>query len=150
MKLIGVSFDIFIYTYYYKYLVSSLLLYCFYYLVPLEDYVISHEWAQGTNVLGLVMFSVVMGAVIGKMKEKGKPLQDVFSTLSEAMMIITHWVIFFSPLGIFFLIAEKMLEIQSFTDVFIQLGWYFLTVMLGLLLHGLGKYKTLHMFYLIL
>jgi len=105
---------------------------------PLEDYLISNEWAQGTNVLGLVMFSVVMGAVIGKMKEKGKPLQDLFSTLSEGMMIITHWVIWLSPAGIFFLIAEKMLEIKSFYDVFVQLGWYFMTVMLGLLLHGFG------------
>lgn len=94
---------------------------------------------QGTNVLGLVMFSVVMGAVIGKMKERGKPLQEVFSTLSEGMMIITHWVIWLSPVGIFFLIAEKMLEIKSFYEVFIQLGWYFLTVMIGLLVHGFGK-----------
>lgn len=112
--------------------------------VPLEDYIISNEWAQGTNVLGLVMFSVVMGAVIGKMKEQGKPLQDVFSALSEGMMIITHWVIWLSPIGIFFLIAEKMLEIKSFYAVFVQLGWYFLTVMIGLLLHGFGTLKIYH------
>lgn len=85
------------------------------------------------------MFSVVMGAVIGKMKERGKPLQDVFQVLSEGMMIITQWVIWLSPIGIFFLITEKMLEIKSFTDVFIQLGWYFMTVMLGLVLHGFGE-----------
>lgn len=107
-------------------------------LVPLEEYLISHDWVQGTNVLGLVMFSVVMGAVIGKMKERGKPLLDVFQVLSEGMMIITQWVIWLSPVGIFFLITEKMLEIQSFSDVFIQLGWYFMTVMLGLFLHGFG------------
>lgn len=107
--------------------------------VPLEEYIISHEWVQGTNVLGLVMFSVVMGAVIGKMGIKGKPLQDVFQVLSEGMMIITQWVIWLSPVGIFFLITEKMLEIKSFSDVFIQLGWYFMTVMLGLIVHGFGR-----------
>lgn len=45
------------------------------------------------NVLGLVMFSVVLGATIGKMRERGKPIQDFLVSLSEAMMIITRWVI---------------------------------------------------------
>lgn len=44
-------------------------------------------------MLGLVMFSVVLGVTIGKLKEKGKPLQDFFVALSEAMMQITSWVI---------------------------------------------------------
>ena len=39
------------------------------------------------------MFSVVLGATIGKMRERGKPLLELFETLSEAMMIITSWVI---------------------------------------------------------
>lgn len=105
----------------------------------MEEYNIGSEWAQGTNVLGLVMFSVIMGAVIGKMGAAGKPLQDVFQVLSEGMMIITSWVIWLSPAGIFFLIAEKMLEIESFSNVFVTLGWYFVTVMLGLMIHGFGK-----------
>lgn len=87
------------------------------------------------------MFSVIMGAVIGKMGVNGKPLQDVFQVLSEAMMIVTSWVIWLSPAGIFFLIAEKMLEIESFSNVFVTLGWYFVTVMLGLIIHGFGKIR---------
>lgn len=47
------------------------------------------------NVLGLVMFSVVLGATIGKMRERGKPIQDFLVSLSEAMMIITRWVIWY-------------------------------------------------------
>lgn len=82
-----------------------------------------------------------MGAVIGKMGVNGKPLQDVFQVLSEAMMIVTSWVIWLSPAGIFFLIAEKMLEIESFSNVFVTLGWYFVTVMLGLIIHGFGKIR---------
>lgn len=39
------------------------------------------------------MFSVVLGVTIGKLKERGKPLQDFFVSLSEAMMQITSWVI---------------------------------------------------------
>lgn len=51
------------------------------------------QYAEGTNVLGMVMFSVILGATIGKLKEKGKPLQAFFVALSEAMMTITSWVI---------------------------------------------------------
>lgn len=58
-----------------------------------EFYDISSNYVQTTNVLGIVMFSIVLGTTIGKMQEKGKPLQEFFSAMSEAMMIITRWVI---------------------------------------------------------
>lgn len=44
-----------------------------------------------------------------------------------------------SPVGVFFLVTAKLLEIGSFSEVVGQLGWYFVTVMLGLFLHGFGK-----------
>lgn len=61
--------------------------------VELQDYEINGKFNEGMNVLGLVMFSVVFGATIGKMGQKGKPIQDFLMAMSEAMMIITRWVI---------------------------------------------------------
>lgn len=61
--------------------------------VPLQMFKIQGQWREGMNVLGLVMFSVILGATIGKMREKGKPIQDFLVAMSEAMMIITRWVI---------------------------------------------------------
>lgn len=74
------------------------MLLAFVYLTDLMDvepelYKIDSEYAESTNVLGLVMFSVIFGVTLGKMGPKGKPLLDFFNTLSEAMMIITNWVI---------------------------------------------------------
>lgn len=43
-----------------------------------------------------------------------------------------------SPLGVFFLVTSKILEIESFAEMVGQLGMYFMTVMLGLFIHGLG------------
>uniref|UniRef100_A0A182XIP0 Amino acid transporter n=1 Tax=Anopheles quadriannulatus TaxID=34691 RepID=A0A182XIP0_ANOQN len=111
--------------------------------VPLTQYKITSEFTEGTNVLGLVMFSVVLGTCIGKMREKGKPLLGLFETLSEAMMIITSWVIWISPIGVLFLVAAKLLEMASFVEVLGQLGWYFMTVMLGLMLHGFGTISVI-------
>lgn len=61
--------------------------------LPPELYDITTGNVQTTNVLGIVMFAVVLGTTIGKMQEKGKPLQQFFTSMSEAMMIITRWVI---------------------------------------------------------
>jgi Na+/H+-dicarboxylate symporter len=41
-----------------------------------------------------------------------------------------------SPIGIFFLVAAKMIEMESFDVIVGQLGMYFTTVLLGLFIHG--------------
>lgn len=43
--------------------------------------------------MGLVVFATVLGITLGKMEEQGKPLLMFFESLSSAMMLITHWVI---------------------------------------------------------
>ncbi|KAG8254090.1 hypothetical protein J6590_014965 [Homalodisca vitripennis] len=70
------------------------------------------------------------------MGEMGKPLLKVFESLGEAMMVITNWVIWISPLGVLFLVCSKILSMDSITTVFHQLGMYFFTVLLGLFCHG--------------
>ena len=70
------------------------------------------------------------------MGEKGKPLMDFFTCLSEAMMTITTWVIYMAPVGVFFLIGGQILEMDDFSVVAGQLGLYFMTVLIGLFLHG--------------
>lgn len=65
----------------------------FHITAPMEEWGFSGRHKDGSNVLGLVMFSIILGTTIGRMKEQGKLLQDFFAVLSEAMMIITSWVI---------------------------------------------------------
>ena len=48
---------------------------------------------SGMNVLGLVVFSIAFGIIIGKMGERGKPLKDFFDCLCEATMKLVHIVI---------------------------------------------------------
>ncbi|CAH1640142.1 unnamed protein product [Spodoptera littoralis] len=112
-------------------------------LGELETYQITGEYQSGSNVLGLVCFSIVLGITLGKMGEKSRPLQDFFHALSEAMMIITGWVIWLSPLGVFFLVTAKIMEIDSFKELVGRLGLYFMTVLLGLFLHGFGTLSIL-------
>merc|ERR1711863_166394 len=73
---------------------------------------------------------------LAQMGEKGKPLLDFFVCMSEAMMTITTWVIYMAPVGVFFLIGGQILEMKDFSVVAGQLGLYFMTVLVGLFVHG--------------
>lgn len=41
---------------------------------------------SGVNALGLVVFSMCFGLIIGNMKEEGQALRDFFDSLNEAIM----------------------------------------------------------------
>lgn len=105
--------------------------------IPITDWHVGGSMMSGTNILGLVVFSVVMGAVLGKMGEQGAPLLNVFKALGDAMMKITGIVIWLSPVGVFFLVASKMVEMEDLGVLAGQLGLYTATVLVGLLIHGL-------------
>ena len=49
-----------------------------------------------------------------------------------------------SPLGVMFLVAAKLLEIQDFAAIIGRLGLYFLTVLLGLFIHGFGTLTVIY------
>lgn len=95
------------------------------------------EWSNGSNILGLVFFAIILGIALAKLGEKGKPLLSFFTSLADAMMVITTWVINLAPIGVFFLIGGQVLGMGDFGTVLIQLGWYFTTVLTGLFVHGL-------------
>merc|ERR550519_1916557 len=94
------------------------------------------EWTNGSNILGLVFFAIILGIALAKLGEKGKPLLDFFTCMADAMMTITVWVINLAPVGVFFLIGGQVLEMADFNMVAGQLGLYFTTVLVGLGLHG--------------
>ncbi|PNI50902.1 SLC1A6 isoform 12 [Pan troglodytes] len=92
--------------------------------------------ANGINALGLVVFSVAFGLVIGGMKHKGRVLRDFFDSLNEAIMRLVGIIIWYAPVGILFLIAGKILEMEDMAVLGGQLGMYTLTVIVGLFLHA--------------
>lgn len=104
--------------------------------MDIHDWKMAQEYVQGTNILGLVVFSTVLGITLGKMGPSSGPLLNFFQCLSTAMMTITNWVIWISPLGVLFLVSSKILEMESFQVIIGQLGMYFITVLFGLCIHG--------------
>ncbi|KAF5303356.1 hypothetical protein FQR65_LT08269 [Abscondita terminalis] len=112
----------------------------------INSWKIQSENADGTNILGLVMFSAVMGVTLAKMGAKGETLICFFESVSEAMMNITTLVIWLSPVGVFFLVTSKVLEIDSLEELVGRLGMYFLTVLIGIIVHGFMVIPFLYFF----
>uniref|UniRef100_A0A8C5LMI5 Amino acid transporter n=1 Tax=Leptobrachium leishanense TaxID=445787 RepID=A0A8C5LMI5_9ANUR len=92
---------------------------------------------NGVNALGLVVFSLCFGLVIGNMKEQGKALKDFFDSLNEAIMRLVAVIMWYAPIGILFLIAGKIAEMEDMGVVGGQLGMYTITVIVGLLIHAI-------------
>lgn len=77
------------------------------------------------------------GAAIATVGEKAKPMLHFFSALTFATMKVVEWIIYLAPIGIFSLIVGQILDMRDLGDSFGVLGWYLLTVTIGIVLHGL-------------
>ncbi|CAB1319298.1 unnamed protein product, partial [Coregonus sp. 'balchen'] len=86
---------------------------------------------NGVNALGLVVFSMCFGLIIGNMKEQGKPLRDFFDCLNEAIMRLVC-----TP--------GKIVEMDDITEMGSQLGMYTITVITGLSIHAFLVLPTLY------
>lgn len=82
------------------------------------------------------MASAAIGIALAQLGHEAETLANFFHSLMAVMMKITTWVIWLSPVGIMFLVAAKILEMDDIGTVMSQLGFYFATVLLGLLLQG--------------
>ena len=56
--------------------------------------------------------------------------------LKLLLLQLTTWIIYLTPVGVCFLIAGQILETRDLGSELAKLGFYFLTVMIGLVVHG--------------
>ncbi|KAF4083363.1 hypothetical protein AMELA_G00140470 [Ameiurus melas] len=99
------------------------------------------------NVLGIVIFSATMGLLLGKMGERGAPLVNVCKCINECVMQIINAAVWYFPFGIVFLVAAKIVEMSDPSTLGKKLGWYAVTVLTGLFIHG---FILLPLFYFLL
>lgn len=93
--------------------------------------------SRNMNVLGLVMFSIVFGIVLGRVGERGLPVKAFIESLNEIIMEMVSLVMWLSPIGICSLIAAKLAGMGDIGESFKLLGYLMGTAITGLLCHGL-------------
>ncbi|XP_020795138.1 solute carrier family 1 member 7a isoform X1 [Boleophthalmus pectinirostris] len=117
-------------------------------LTPPPDVIMktSPGTSEGMNVLGIVIFSATMGIMLGRMGPNGSALVNFCQSLNEAVLKIVAIVIWYFPFGIVFLVAGKILEMDDPSAMGKKLGFYAITVVMGLILHGMFILPAMYFF----
>ncbi|XP_077309440.1 excitatory amino acid transporter 5 [Lithobates pipiens] len=117
-------------------------------ITPSPDVVYKSEpgTSEGMNVLGIVIFSATMGIMLGRMGTSGVPVVSFCQCLNESVMKIVAVSVWYFPFGIVFLIAGKILEMDDPTAIGKKLGFYAITVVCGLVVHGLFILPLMYLF----
>lgn len=92
-----------------------------------------------TQILPLILFSIVFGLILTQMGIKSKPLIDLIDIIFQALMKIVQIIMVFAPIGVMGLIAGQLGEaggLLQFLDQINALKNYSLTVVLALFIHG--------------
>uniref|UniRef100_A0A1D5RHS0 Amino acid transporter n=1 Tax=Macaca mulatta TaxID=9544 RepID=A0A1D5RHS0_MACMU len=92
---------------------------------------------EGMNILGLVVFAIVFGVALRKLGPEGELLIRFFNSFNEATMVLVSWIMWYAPVGIMFLVAGKIVEMEDVGLLFARLGKYILCCLLGHAIHGL-------------
>ncbi|KAM7293311.1 putative sodium-dependent excitatory amino acid transporter glt-4 [Ixodes scapularis] len=100
-----------------------------------DDIVISKE--SRSNMLGILSVSILLGAVLSVTGTESNALLNLFIGLSNASVTISHLIAWYSPVGIFFLVATRTSQVRDTGRVFRSIFEYVLTALACLLLYGL-------------
>lgn len=93
------------------------------------------------QMLSIIFFAILFGYFITRIDDKPQQLiMNFFNAGLDVIMKITLFIIKFTPLGIFSItakvIAQQVQMGNEISEVISRLGLYFITVLLGLLIHG--------------
>lgn len=92
--------------------------------------------AADGQMLGLIFFSLLFGFFMTKIEEVyAESMYNFWQGLFQVMMRITDWVMKFSPIGVFGLVAKVVASTGY--EAFVPLAWFFFSALTGLAVHFL-------------
>ena len=89
------------------------------------------------RMLSVIFFAIVFGFFITQVKPKHSHImKDFFNSFFEIMMKITLFIIKFTPLGIFGIVAKVVSEQEDLINLLMRMGMYMGVVVLALFVHA--------------
>jgi len=89
------------------------------------------------KMLPIIFFSILFGFFINKVGDKSRLfLTDFFNSVFDVMMKITMWIIRFTPLGIFGIVAKVVADQDDLLGLISSMGLYMGTVLISLAVHA--------------
>ncbi len=90
-----------------------------------------------SDMLSIIFFAILFGFFITRISARPqKTLRDIFNAIFDVMMKITMWVIRFTPLGIFGIVAKVIADQDDLGQLVSSMGIYMATVTGALLIHA--------------
>jgi len=91
--------------------------------------------SENKNMLQIIFFAILFGiSIIVIPDEKTIYVRGFFDGINDIILYIVDLIMKFAPYGVFALLASLVVDFGASIDLFLALGYYSLTVTLGLLL----------------
>lgn len=95
------------------------------------------SFTTNNKMLSVIFFAILFGFFMTRIrKDYGKLMINFFNGTFEVMMKITQFIIKFTPLGIFGILAKVVAEQDNLDQLAQRLGLYMLVVFAGLIFHA--------------
>ncbi|MDA3953711.1 MAG: dicarboxylate/amino acid:cation symporter [Bacteroidales bacterium] len=89
------------------------------------------------KMLSIIFFAILFGFFINQVESKHSEfLKGFFNSIFEVMMKITLFVIKFTPLGVFGIVAKQISTSPDLVQLAIGLGKFMITVIIALVVHA--------------
>ena len=92
------------------------------------------------NMLELIVFSILLGIALCRVGDAGQPVLKLFEGLNDVVMKMVLILMNLAPYGVFALLV-KIFATEGIGAI-VDLGWYFFTVVLALLIHACIVYPS--------
>ena len=124
-------------------------------LQPIVDMVPSNflnSASSNRNMLQVVFVAIFIGiGLIQIPSDKGKPVKDLFKSLTDVVIKLVDIIMLMAPVGVFALIAQTINKVagdnpSQVLELLGALGYYMIAVILGLIAHAAITYAGLMKF----
>ena len=101
------------------------------------------------NVLGVIMFFATFGFFLGRLKQRGNQnaatALNIFNGMNDAVMELVDLIMWIHPIGLFFLISNKIMSIEN-GAIWAALGKLIATTLSGIFIHACIIIPTIYWF----
>jgi len=104
--------------------------------------------AAETQLLPIIVFSLIFAAALTTLGAKGEPTLKFFESLNHVMMKMINWIMYLAPIGIFALIASRLGKAgggMAFLHEAQAIGGYVIAVLVGLAIHSVFLFSVLRL-----
>lgn len=110
-----------------------------YYLVNTtnsSEYVRKVEYIEGTNILGVLIFALLIGLSASVLDKKAELFREFFRSCNDVVILVLRWLILVAPVGIASLIIEAIYDVDDLGESFKRIGLFTGLCIVALLVYG--------------